>query len=47
MKVTREKSAETKIKFRGHYLKQLEESVYLRSDINKEGRIKKEISRRI
>ena len=41
------KSAEIKIEFRGYYLKQVEEFVYLGSDINKEGRIKKEISRRI
>ena len=40
----KKKAAETKIKFRGHYFKQVEEFVYLGSDINKEGRIKKEIS---
>ena len=37
----------TKIKFRGHYLKQIEEIVYLGSVSNEEGRNQKEISRRI
>ena len=47
IKVTREKSAETKITFRGHYLKQVDEFVHLGNYINKEGRIQKEISGRI
>ena len=38
-------AAKTKVKFRGYYFKQVEEFVYLGSDINKEGRIQKEMSR--
>ena len=45
IKVTREKSTETKVKFLGHYLKQVE-FVHLWSD-DKEGRIQNEINRRI
>ena len=42
MKMTREdKMAETKIKFRGHYLKEVEKFVYLGNEINREAKIKK------
>ena len=46
MKVTRENS-ETKIRFRGHYLKKVEEFVYLGNFIIEEVKIQKEVSRRI
>lgn len=43
----RGKSAEMKIKFRGYYIKQVEEFVYSRSNINKEGGIQRESSSKI